>query len=98
MHRPSRSTWLVLVAVFVSVAGRAAAAEQSPFADAVAAWRLAGPGDSAGADSRLTVQGKAALGVELAGPEREASLRRGGDGMAADLDGGYLSASGWRTR
>jgi hypothetical protein len=40
----------------------------------------------------LTVHGNVNLGVKLKGPEREASLRRGGDGRVAEFGGGYLVA------
>ena len=38
----------------------------------------------------LAIEGNVKLGVELAGAERKASLRRGGDGRVAQFDGGYL--------
>jgi len=38
------------------------------------------------------VLGDVKLGIELPAAEREASLRRGGDGKAAWFQGGYLSA------
>ncbi|MDQ1257999.1 MAG: beta-fructofuranosidase, partial [Candidatus Hydrogenedentes bacterium] len=64
----------------------------SPFDDAVAVWHMADETDSAGANSPLTIQGVAKAGVALTGNEREASLRRGGDGYTASIEGGYLSA------
>ncbi len=61
------------------------------FADAVAVWHMA-DANSADGKSPLKSHGEATLGVELAGPEREESLARGGDGKAADLQGGWLDA------
>lgn len=64
-----------------------------PFADAVAVWNMTDGRDSAGKDSGLTAQGAVELGVRLEGKDHEASLERGGDGVAARLEpGGYLSA------
>lgn len=60
--------------------------------DAVAVWHLRDGRDVAGRDSALEQVGAAKTGVELRGPERDASLQRGGDGYAAELQGGYLSA------
>jgi len=68
------------------------ASVSSPFADAVAVWHMGDDGGSAGAPFRLAAQGDVTLGVELAGAEREASLRRGGDGRVAHFKGGYLTA------
>ena len=64
----------------------------SPFDDAAAVWHMAGAEASAGKDAALAVHGKVTLGVELQGAEREASLRRGGDGRVARFEGGYLRA------
>ncbi len=67
-------------------------APRGPFDDAVAVWSMAGLEDSAGRSSRLTPSGTVEVGIELTGEERDASLRRGGDGRAARFDGGHLSA------
>ncbi|MBN1422776.1 MAG: glycosyl hydrolase [Planctomycetes bacterium] len=67
-------------------------ADPTPFDDAVAVWHMADPSDAAGADSRLTPSGAVRLGVALEGAERAASLARGGDGLVAAFEGGYLSA------
>ena len=57
---------------------------------ATAFWHM-GDGNRQSADNtRLTVQGAVELGIALTGAEREASLRRGGNGMIAQFDGGYL--------
>src|SRR3712207_471168 len=69
-----------------------AAAPAAPLGDAVAAWHMAGPGDSAGAASGLAASGEVKLGVELTGRDREESRARGGDGKAAQLSGGYFLA------
>ncbi len=45
------------------------------------------PGDRGGP---IAIRGDVKLGVELTGSEREASLRRGGDGRVARFNGGYL--------
>jgi len=82
---------LALVTVaFVGAAGAAGAS--SPLNGAVAVWHMADEKDAAGTDAALTVQGKVALGVELQGAQRKASLRRGGDGRVARFEGGYLRA------
>ena len=62
-------------------------AADSPWADACAVWHLGEtqPGEA------VAVRGNARVGVVLTGAERDASLRRGGDGQVADLDGGYLA-------
>src|SRR5262249_19954773 len=59
---------------------------------AVAVWHMADLKDSAGKDSKLTLSGEVKLGVELAGAEKAASLKRGGDGKVAELQGGWLDA------
>jgi hypothetical protein len=53
---------------------------------------MADPNDSAGRNSSLTSTGDVTVGVALEGAEREASLERGGDGLAGEFRGGYLSA------
>ena len=63
----------------------------SPFADAVAAWPMENQYDTKG-KYRLSVQGDAHLGVELDGSERRASIDRAGDGIVAELRGGYIVA------
>ncbi len=66
--------------------------KESPFHDAVAVWHLADWNDSAGKNSALLPHGNVQGGVELSGDDREASIRRGGDGRVAVFQGGYLSA------
>ena len=66
--------------------------KKSPFADAVAVWHMTDSNDTAGKNSNLTPHGDVKLGVELKGAEREASIKRGGDGYVAEFHGGYLVA------
>jgi len=80
--------FVTLAAVFPP----ANAADRGPFADAVAVWHMADLTDSAGKQSALTAHGDVRLGVALTVAEREASLRRGGDGRAAEFRGGRLEA------
>ena len=86
--------WITAIFLISCANGWAVAA--SVFDDAVAVWHMADLNDSAGKNSRLTIQDyyqdKAKCGIELQGAEREASLRRGGDGYVAWLDGGWLDA------
>ncbi|MBI4604140.1 MAG: hypothetical protein HY721_19455 [Planctomycetes bacterium] len=78
--------------LLLALAGTVRGAGESPFRDAVAVWHMADGRDAAGSPSDLTTAGAVRSGVALEGPEREASLRRGGDGLVAELQGGYLSA------
>jgi hypothetical protein len=82
---------MALVLAVLEGAAEAAGAS-SPLNDAAAVWHMAGASDAAGKDAALTVQGKVTLGVELQGAERQASLRRGGDGRVARFEGGCLRA------
>lgn len=61
------------------------------FTDAVAVWHMADLSDTAG-NMALTVHGDVKLGIELNGSERDASIKRGGDGYYAEFNGGYLVA------
>ena len=72
--------------------GASGADQASPFEDAVVVWHMAGPEGGTGGEVRLTAKGEAKLGVGLEGPERDASLRRGGNGRVAEFAGGYLVA------
>jgi len=92
MTKHSLIVVVLVLGVMLAAGGPAWAANPSVFDDAVAAWHLADARDSAGKDSRLTPAGAVTLGVELTGADREASLRRGGDGKAAEFQGGFLSA------
>ena len=71
-------------------APEAIAVDKAPMADALAVWHLTDTGDSAGKHA-LRVEGEVRLGVPLAAGERRASLARGGDGLAAEFQGGYLA-------
>ena len=62
----------------------------SPLDHATMLWHMGDGGASAGG-CRLATHGDVTLGVQLGGGELAESLRRGGDGKAARLDGGYLS-------
>jgi hypothetical protein len=92
MHLLKYTAISALLFLAVARSSAAEAAGRSPFKDAVAVWHLADQGEQAGERTRLTVQGNVKLGVNLEGPERGASLRRGGDGRVAEFDGGYLIA------
>lgn len=85
---PVTSLWPALFAICAATPQ----AGTDPLADAVAVWHMADGSDSAGRDSALASHGNARLGVELTGADREASLKRGGDGRVVHLDGGWLSA------
>jgi hypothetical protein len=65
----------------VGLSGPASAA--SPFDDAWAVWHMGAAKDPAGKSGPLAIAGNVKLGVELAGAEREAAVRRGGDGCVA---------------
>ena len=65
---------------------------KSVFADAVVAWHMGDLDESTGIKCPLTIVGDVEVGVELQDVEREASLRRGGDGKVARFNGGYLMA------
>lgn len=69
-----------------------AVASASPFRDAVAVWHMGSPANAIEPNCPLTVKGDVTLGVELTGADREASLRRGGDGRAARFSGGLIVA------
>lgn len=79
-------------ALAVAQAAHAAQEPQQIFSSAIAVWHMADTKDSAGRDSALKIHEPVKLGIELAGPERDASLARGGDGKVAQLDGGWLDA------
>lgn len=68
------------------------AAPISPFADAVAVWHMADEHDRSTPDSALKAHGAVTLNQPLPAPERAESLRRGGDGRIAELQGGWLAA------
>jgi beta-fructofuranosidase len=69
-----------------------AGSRENPLADAIALWHMGETGDRTAAKAGIRIHGDVKLGVPLGGAEREASLRRGGDGKVAEFRGGYLSA------
>jgi hypothetical protein len=70
----------------------AAAAEKSPFDDAVAVWHMADRKDAPKNRCPLKIVGQVKLGAGLSQAETEQSLRRGGDGKVAVFSGGHLVA------
>lgn len=90
--RPLLAAGAIGLTLISPAAHPANAATASPFSDAVAAWNMADGAGQAAERTRLTVRGNVKLGVSLEGLEREASLRRGGDGRVAEFDSGYLIA------
>jgi hypothetical protein len=94
---PQGLAWLFLAAALLPAVHSAAAPErkipepQAVFADAVAVWHLA-DFDSADGQSPLKLHGAAKVGVALKGAERAASLARGGDGVVAEITGGWFDA------
>jgi len=84
---------LLLAAVLACTEGlKAAAPPGDIFKTAVAVWHMGDAKDSTGKSGPIAMKGKVKLGVELAGAERKASLRRGGDGRAGRFEGGWLVA------
>ena len=82
------TTHKVLFSIILTLCpGLSLAAAQSPWDDAVAVWPMSQ------ASGSLVIEGQVKLGVELSGAERDASLRRGGDGRVAQFAGGYLRAA-----
>jgi hypothetical protein len=69
-----------------------AGSSQNAFADAIAVWHMGEADERAAAQAGIQIHGNVKLGVPLHGVEREASLRRGGDGKVAEFHGGYLLA------
>lgn len=53
-------------------------------------WHFANTTSESDPPSALELRGEVKIGVELTGQERDESLARGGDGRAADLNGGWL--------
>jgi sucrose-6-phosphate hydrolase SacC (GH32 family) len=77
-------------------AGRLCA--DDPFAQAAVAWHMATPTASQNYPVDLAVYGQARLGERLSGDEAAASLKRGGAGCAAVLEGGWLALDTHRAR
>ncbi|MFZ4766196.1 MAG: hypothetical protein ACOYMN_14695 [Roseimicrobium sp.] len=80
-----KTTLTLLTALLLVPLGTLHAAD--PFKDAVTVWHFAGT-------DGLEAIGAAKTQVKLEGADRAASLARGGDGMVAEMDGGYFVASG----
>jgi len=64
----------------------------SPFNDAVVVWHMSDSDLNTKETAKISVHGEVVLGSELGGPEKNASLQRGGDGKVADFNGGFLIA------
>jgi hypothetical protein len=94
-HLPRRFEFMTIVWA-LGLGGQAVAG--SPLDGARAVWRLDQADGSASQGGPLSIEGDVTLGVALAGAEREASLRRGGDGLVARFNGGYLRAAGTPSR
>lgn len=75
--------------LLVGMAG-AASHRKNPFEDAIAVWHMGDAPGRTSARAGVEIHGEVKLGVPLRGAEREASLRRGGDGKVAEFRGGYL--------
>ena len=75
-----------------------AAATGNPFADAEVTWHMATTTGSENYAIDLEVCGEVHLGVRLEDEERAASIKRGGDGLAAVLAGGHLALDTHRAR
>lgn len=77
----------VLLLGAVAVDGRVTAQDAPALQNAAAYWSMADGGNQ----HTLQGQGAVTFGVELTGADRAASLARGGDGLAAKFEGGYLT-------
>jgi sucrose-6-phosphate hydrolase SacC (GH32 family) len=87
-----RSTLAVVLTLLAAAPARRDEPATDPvFRTAVAAWHFGDLRDARGRNE-LRVVGAAAVGHRLEGRDFFDSLARGGDGMAARLDGGYLDA------
>jgi hypothetical protein len=84
---------LLFATVLTVGTGLNLAAAPPPWGDAVAVWDMSEAKDSTGKGGSLGVEGEVTFGVELTGAERDASLRRDGDGRVAKFNDGYLRAA-----
>ncbi len=82
----------LMLSTAVALAGKSEVLAESPLRNATAVWDMADANGPLAENARLTVEGKVELGVGLEGMDREASLCRGGDGIVAQFDSGYLVA------
>ncbi|MCX5685338.1 MAG: hypothetical protein NT049_16905, partial [Planctomycetota bacterium] len=87
---PAAALCLFLAATSVGAAEPSASPEEI-FKSAVAVWHFADLKDASGRHE-LKIVGEAKVGVPLEDAARRESLARGGDGAAAQFDGGYLDA------
>ena len=69
-----------------------------PWSDAEVAWHMATPIANERYPLELAVCGAVRLGQRLHGDESSASIQRGGNGLAATLEGGYLALDTYRAR
>ena len=66
----------ILTAIAISHAAYGAEEPQRILSNALAVWQMAGTNDSNGDGNALQIHETVTLGVDLAGPERGASLAR----------------------
>ena len=83
---------MIPTATMILLGAYAVLSGATPWAEAVAVWHFADVNDSAGANSVLKPTGPVRVKVALTGAERTASLKRGGDGWAAEPGGGHFLA------
>lgn len=82
---------MAVVALALLACASATSRAESPLDDATFVWHMADESNAVAATGRLAPRGVAKLGVALSGPDRDESLRRGGDGLVAQFAGGYLT-------
>lgn len=80
--------------IFGLCLGPVVAAQATSFEDAVTLWHFHDAHDAAGADSVLEPTGKVRLKAPLEAEDREASIRRGGDGFVAEFGGSGCFVAG----
>lgn len=90
--RQSTTPWQVIAALLVLLPWSATVRAGNPLDDATVVWHMNREEGHSGQPQGLSAHGQVTLGCELQGEEREASLRRGGDGRVAQFDGGYLQS------
>ena len=73
-------------------------ASTNPFRDAQIVWHMETPTASENYPLGLQVHGQVRSGERLDADAHAASIKRGGDGLAAVLEGGYLSLNTYRAR
>ena len=70
----------------------------NPFEDAEVVWHMATPTGGENYPLDLEAHGKVRFSEKLTADEHAASIKRGGDGLAAALEGGYLALNTYRAR